>query len=85
MSKHVITIAGNIGVGKSTLVQLLSEQLGWEPVFEAVAENPYLAAFCRAVCSSTMLCGNGRPPSSKIAASTKMPKSSPAIYTHRAT
>ena len=45
MSKHFITIAGNIGVGKSTLVQLLSERLGWEPVFEAVAENPYLADF----------------------------------------
>ena len=45
MGKHFITIAGNIGVGKSTLVQLLSERLGWEPVFEAVAENPYLADF----------------------------------------
>lgn len=45
MNKHFITIAGNIGVGKSTLVQLLSERLGWEPVFEAVAENPYLTDF----------------------------------------
>ncbi len=45
MKKHFITIAGNIGVGKSTLVQLLSERLGWEPVFEAVTENPYLADF----------------------------------------
>ncbi len=40
-----VTIAGNIGVGKSTLVALLSRKLGWEPVFEAVAENPYLADF----------------------------------------
>jgi deoxyadenosine/deoxycytidine kinase len=40
-----ITIAGNIGVGKSTLVTLLAARLGWEPVFEAVAENPYLADF----------------------------------------
>lgn len=45
MSNTFITIAGNIGVGKSTLVRLLSERLGWEPVFEAVEENPYLADF----------------------------------------
>ncbi len=45
MSKQFITIAGNIGVGKSTLVQLLAQRTGWEPVFEAVAENPYLADF----------------------------------------
>lgn len=45
MTKHFITIAGNIGVGKSTLVQLLSDRLGWEPVFEAFEENPYLADF----------------------------------------
>jgi deoxyadenosine/deoxycytidine kinase len=40
-----ITIAGNIGVGKSTLVTLLAQRLGWEPILEAVAENPYLADF----------------------------------------
>lgn len=45
MTKYFITIAGNIGVGKSTLVQLLAERLDWEPVFEAVSENPYLADF----------------------------------------
>ena len=45
MTKYFITIAGNIGVGKSTLVNLLSEQTGWEPVFEAVTENPYLEDF----------------------------------------
>ena len=45
MTHYFITIAGNIGVGKSTLVELLSQKLGWEPVFEAVAENPYLADF----------------------------------------
>lgn len=45
MPSYFITIAGNIGVGKSTLVELLSQRLGWEPVFEAVAENPYLADF----------------------------------------
>lgn len=40
-----ITIAGNIGVGKSTLVTLLANHLGWEPVHEAVNENPYLPDF----------------------------------------
>ena len=45
MPTYFVTIAGNIGVGKSTLVTLLSRKLGWQPVFEAVAENPYLADF----------------------------------------
>ena len=43
--KRFIAVAGNIGVGKSTLVTLLSQRLGWQPFFEAVAENPYLADF----------------------------------------
>ncbi len=43
--KHFIAIAGNIGVGKSTLTGLLAEQLGWEPFYEAVGDNPYLADF----------------------------------------
>ncbi len=29
--KKFIAVAGNIGVGKSTLVSLLSERLGWKP------------------------------------------------------
>jgi deoxyadenosine/deoxycytidine kinase len=45
MPTYFITIAGNIGVGKSTLVSLLSSKLGWEPVMEAVTENPYLPDF----------------------------------------
>ena len=40
-----IAVAGNIGVGKSTLVGLLSEALGWTPFYEPVSENPYLADF----------------------------------------
>ena len=43
--KHYIALAGNIGVGKSTLTRLLSEAFGWEPFYEAAAENPYLADF----------------------------------------
>lgn len=43
--KKYIVVAGNIGVGKSTLVQLLCQRLGWEPFYEPVTENPYLADF----------------------------------------
>ena len=43
--KKFIAVAGNIGVGKSTLVTLLSERLGWQPFYEPVVENPYLADF----------------------------------------
>ena len=43
--KRFVAIAGNIGVGKSTLTALLRQQLNWEPFFEAVEDNPYLADF----------------------------------------
>lgn len=43
--KHYLVLAGNIGAGKSTLVQLLSERLGFVPHYEPVAENPFLADF----------------------------------------
>ena len=43
--KKFLAVAGNIGVGKSTLVTKLCEVLGWEPYYEPVAENPYLKDF----------------------------------------
>lgn len=43
--KKFIAIAGNIGVGKSTLVEKMCAHLGWEPFFEGVVDNPYLADF----------------------------------------
>ncbi len=43
--KKFIAVAGNIGVGKSSLVTLLCERLGWQPFYEPVAENPYLSDF----------------------------------------
>jgi deoxyadenosine/deoxycytidine kinase len=46
MNSYVV-LAGNIGAGKSTLVSMLCERLGWEPYYEPVAENPYLDDFYR--------------------------------------
>jgi deoxyadenosine/deoxycytidine kinase len=43
--KKFIAVAGNIGVGKSTLVGMLCQRLSWEPFYEPVSENPYLADF----------------------------------------
>jgi len=43
--KKFVAIAGNIGVGKSTLVGMLCDQLSWDPFYEPVTENPYLADF----------------------------------------
>ena len=40
-----ISIAGNIGAGKSSLTGLLAKHLGWEPVYESVDGNPYLSDF----------------------------------------
>ena len=43
--KKFIAVAGNIGVGKSTLVELISPRLDCQPFYEPVTENPYLADF----------------------------------------
>ncbi len=45
--KKFVAVAGNIGVGKSTLVAMLCQRLDWQPFYEPVAENPYLADFYR--------------------------------------
>ena len=45
--KKFVAVAGNIGVGKSTLVRMLCAKLGWEPFYEPVTENPYLVDFYR--------------------------------------
>jgi len=44
MDKFIV-IAGNIGAGKTTLVKILSEKLGFAPFYEPHEENPYLADF----------------------------------------
>ena len=40
-----IAIEGPIGVGKSSMVTLLAQRLGIDPIFEKVAENPFLGKF----------------------------------------
>ena len=37
-----IVIAGNIGSGKTTLTEMLSQHYHWEPMYEQVTFNPYL-------------------------------------------
>ncbi len=40
-----IGIAGNIGVGKTTFTDIVSENNGWHPFYESVMDNPYLSDF----------------------------------------
>tara|TARA_B100000780_G_scaffold226269_1_gene165455 strand:- start:2129 stop:2743 length:615 start_codon:yes stop_codon:yes gene_type:complete len=40
-----IAVAGNIGVGKTTLTNLLAKNFKWEPHYESVDNNPYLDDF----------------------------------------
>ncbi len=40
-----IAVAGNIGSGKTTLTGMLAKHYGWEPLYESVDNNPYLASF----------------------------------------
>ncbi|MED5018539.1 deoxynucleoside kinase [Paenibacillus chibensis] len=41
----VITVAGTVGVGKSTLTAALAQQLGFKTSLEQVDHNPYLEKF----------------------------------------
>jgi deoxyadenosine/deoxycytidine kinase len=43
--KKFIAVAGNIGVGKSTLVEMISSRLDCQPFYEPVTENPYISDF----------------------------------------
>jgi deoxyadenosine/deoxycytidine kinase len=40
-----VTVAGNIGAGKSSLSGLLGEHFQWKPYFESVDDNPYISDF----------------------------------------
>ncbi|NQU31134.1 MAG: deoxynucleoside kinase [Anaerolineae bacterium] len=45
MTKHLVVVAGNIGVGKTSLTERMGDRLGWWTGFESVADNPYLSDF----------------------------------------
>ena len=45
MTKRFILVAGNIGVGKTSLTERLGSRLGWVTGYESVADNPYLPDF----------------------------------------
>ncbi len=40
-----VAIAGHIAVGKSTLTRLLCQELGCQPAYEPLDENPFLSSF----------------------------------------
>ncbi|MBN2012669.1 deoxynucleoside kinase [candidate division KSB1 bacterium] len=42
---YFFALAGNIGVGKTTWTNLLSDRFSWHPFYEKVVENPYLSDF----------------------------------------
>ncbi len=42
-----IAIAGNMGVGKTTLTELLNKRFGWQTFYEPQAKNPYIEDFYR--------------------------------------
>ena len=44
-NKFNLGIAGNIGVGKTTLTEKLSKDLGFSAIYESVIDNPYLSDF----------------------------------------
>jgi len=44
-SNYLVGIAGNIGVGKTTLTRNMADRLGWKAYFESVIDNPYLDNF----------------------------------------
>ena len=44
-SDAIITIAGTVGVGKSTFTRILAEKLGFMTSYERVSDNPYLEKY----------------------------------------
>ena len=43
--KKFIAVAGNMGVGKTSMVEFLCHRYGFEPVYEPYMNNPYLSDF----------------------------------------
>ncbi|MCX6081570.1 MAG: deoxynucleoside kinase [Chloroflexi bacterium] len=45
MTKKIIVVAGNIGVGKTSLTERIGARMGWLTGYESVSDNPYLPNF----------------------------------------
>jgi deoxyadenosine/deoxycytidine kinase len=45
VAKRFVLVAGNIGVGKTSLTERLGERMGWQTAYESVVDNPYLSDF----------------------------------------
>jgi deoxyadenosine/deoxycytidine kinase len=45
MRKRIIVVAGNIGVGKTSLTERIGARMNWLTGFESVSDNPYLPDF----------------------------------------
>ena len=45
VKKYFISVAGNIGSGKSSLTRMIAKEFRWTPYFESVQNNPYLSDF----------------------------------------
>jgi deoxyadenosine/deoxycytidine kinase len=45
MTKKLIVVAGNIGVGKTSLTERIGARMGWTTGYESVTDNPYLPDF----------------------------------------
>lgn len=43
--RRFIAVAGNMGVGKTSMVEFMSSHYGFEPVYEPYTTNPYLDDF----------------------------------------
>ena len=45
IKKYFVSVAGNIGSGKSSLTRMIADNFKWVPYFESVQNNPYLPDF----------------------------------------
>jgi deoxyadenosine/deoxycytidine kinase len=52
----IITIAGTVGVGKSTMTHALANALKFKTSFEKVDTNPYLEKFMRILNVGAFIC-----------------------------
>jgi deoxyadenosine/deoxycytidine kinase len=49
MTKRIVVVAGNIGVGKTSLAERIGSHLGWRTDYESVSDNPYLPDFYKSM------------------------------------